>query len=84
MYLVYFDDPSWARAAVRELQDIDIEGQNLRLFQYPKQLRSDPNVGPTGPRGQNGGTDVDDAIDDGDEDDDEDDDDNGEVELSSL
>jgi hypothetical protein len=37
-YLVRFDDPSWARAAVREKQGIPLHGQRLFLMQYPKQL----------------------------------------------
>ena len=39
MFLVHFADPSWARAAVRAFQSKEIEGQALRLAQYPKQIR---------------------------------------------
>lgn len=38
MFVVRFDNPSWARAAVRELQGVDVEGHQLRLAQYPKQI----------------------------------------------
>jgi hypothetical protein len=34
-------DASWARAAVREKQGLDIAGKDLRLIQYPKQLLLD-------------------------------------------
>mmetsp|Transcript_463 Transcript_463/g.804 ORF Transcript_463/g.804 Transcript_463/m.804 type:complete len:287 (-) Transcript_463:352-1212(-) len=39
MYLIHFADPSWARAAVRELQGIVVDGHSLQLIQYPKQIR---------------------------------------------
>lgn len=38
MFLVHFADPSWARAAVREMQGIEVGVNQLRLAQYPKQL----------------------------------------------
>lgn len=41
MFVVHFADPSWARAAVRELQGIKFMGSELRLAQYPRQLQYD-------------------------------------------
>jgi hypothetical protein len=41
MFVVRFLDASWARAAVREKQGLDIAGKDLRLIQYPKQLLLD-------------------------------------------
>ena len=38
MFVVRFANPSWARAAVRELQGVEIENCQLRLAQYPKQI----------------------------------------------
>jgi len=38
LFLVHFADPSWARAAVRELQGVRVRQNLLRLAQYPKQL----------------------------------------------
>jgi hypothetical protein len=37
-FLVHFADPSWARAAVRELQGVRVWHDYLRLAQYPKQI----------------------------------------------
>ena len=39
MFLIHFADASWARAAIRELQGVDVKGKALELFQYPKQIR---------------------------------------------
>lgn len=38
VFLVCFADPSWARAAVRELQGVRVKQDHLRLAQYPKQI----------------------------------------------
>ena len=38
-FLVHFADAAWARAAVRERQSYRIKGKELRLVQYPAQLR---------------------------------------------
>lgn len=38
MYLVHFADPSWARAAVREMQGILVHGRQLKMAQYPQQI----------------------------------------------
>jgi RNA recognition motif-containing protein len=38
MYIVKFKDPSWARAAIRENQNLSINGKHIKLIQYPKQL----------------------------------------------
>ena len=38
LFLVHFADPSWARAAVRELQSVRVGRDFLRLAQYPKQI----------------------------------------------
>ena len=38
MFVVRFANPSWARAAVRELQGVEVENYQLRLAQYPKQI----------------------------------------------
>lgn len=38
MFLVRFADASWARAAIREMQGIEIGGNQLKLAQYPNQL----------------------------------------------
>ena len=38
LFLVHFADPSWARAAVRELQGIRLGQHFIRLAQYPKQI----------------------------------------------
>ena len=38
MFVIRFSDPSYARAAVREMQGLKIHDAELRLAQYPKQL----------------------------------------------
>lgn len=38
VFIVHFADPSWARAAVRELQGIEVRGNFLLLAQYPRQI----------------------------------------------
>jgi hypothetical protein len=38
MFLVRFADPANARAAVREMQGIEVQGREIRLSQYPKQI----------------------------------------------
>ncbi|KAL3914263.1 MAG: hypothetical protein SGILL_006173, partial [Bacillariaceae sp.] len=38
MFVVRFLDASWARAAVRENQGLEVYGKDLRLIQFPKQL----------------------------------------------
>jgi hypothetical protein len=38
IFLVHFADPSWARAAIRELQGLRMRQDFLRLAQYPKQI----------------------------------------------
>jgi len=43
LFLVHFADPSWARAAVRELQGVRVHHNFLRLAQYPKQLVASDN-----------------------------------------
>lgn len=37
MFVVRFHSAAWARAALREKQDLQISGRRLRLVQYPKQ-----------------------------------------------
>lgn len=44
MFLVHFADPSWARAAVRELQGVRVRQDHLRLAQYPKQILCEQNT----------------------------------------
>lgn len=44
MFVVHFADPSWARAAVRDLQSTEIDGKILRLAQYPRQMRVDADA----------------------------------------
>lgn len=39
MFVVHFADPSWARAAVRDLQATNVDGKFLTFAQYPRQLR---------------------------------------------
>eukprot|EP00934_Nitzschia_sp_Nitz4_P003522 Nitzschia sp. Nitz4//scaffold21_size171442//159282//160355//NITZ4_002192-RA/size171442-processed-gene-0.32-mRNA-1//1//CDS//3329542504//3512//frame0 len=39
MYVVRFASPEWARAAVRECQATIVNGKEVRLVQYPRQLR---------------------------------------------
>lgn len=39
MYVVRFADASWARAAVRELQSLRVNGKTIKLVQYPNQIR---------------------------------------------
>jgi hypothetical protein len=39
MFVVHFADPSWARAAVRDLQATNLDGKALTFAQYPRQLR---------------------------------------------
>lgn len=39
-FLIHFADPSWARAAIRERQGANINGANVRLVQFPRQLLS--------------------------------------------
>jgi hypothetical protein len=41
VFIVKFADPSWARAAVRELQGVEVNQVALRLAQYPKQMVRD-------------------------------------------
>ena len=41
MYVVHFADPSWARAALRDLQSTEFDGKVLRFAQYPRQIRWD-------------------------------------------
>jgi len=41
LFVVRFKDPSWARAAVRELQGVEVDNRQLRLAQYPKQITRD-------------------------------------------
>jgi hypothetical protein len=41
VFIVKFADPSWARAAVRELQGVEVKDMALRLAQYPKQIIRD-------------------------------------------
>ena len=38
LFIVHFADPSWARAAVRELQGVRVRDKFLRMAQYPKQI----------------------------------------------
>lgn len=42
LFVVHFADASWARAAVREMQGVEVRQHYLRLAQYPKQLISSP------------------------------------------
>mmetsp|Transcript_11957 Transcript_11957/g.17547 ORF Transcript_11957/g.17547 Transcript_11957/m.17547 type:complete len:333 (-) Transcript_11957:1063-2061(-) len=37
IFLLRFDDPSWARAAIRDMQGVTAHERRLRLAQYPKQ-----------------------------------------------
>jgi hypothetical protein len=39
MYILRFASPAWARAAVRELQSTQINDKEIKLIQYPKQIR---------------------------------------------
>jgi hypothetical protein len=41
MYVVRFASPAWARAAVREMQALQVRGKIVKLVQYPNQLRND-------------------------------------------
>jgi hypothetical protein len=41
MFIVRFNTAAWARAAVREKQDMQIAGRGVRLIQYPNQLLLD-------------------------------------------
>jgi hypothetical protein len=38
---VRFASPAWARAAVREMQALQVRGKIVKLVQYPNQLRND-------------------------------------------
>jgi hypothetical protein len=38
MFILRFADASWARAAIREMQGVRIEGKELLMAQYPSQL----------------------------------------------
>lgn len=38
VFVVHFADPSWARAAIRELQGVQVHERCLRLAHYPRQL----------------------------------------------
>jgi hypothetical protein len=40
-WLVHFRNASWARAALRELQGVSLDGRALLLAQYPQQITSD-------------------------------------------
>jgi len=42
LYIVRFADPSWARAAIRELQGLEFRGNSIKLIQYPNQIRYVP------------------------------------------
>jgi hypothetical protein len=43
-YIVRMKDPSWARAAIRENQNLHINGKFIKLIQYPRQLRKGQGV----------------------------------------
>lgn len=40
-WLVHFRNASWARAALRELQGVSLDGRALLLAQYPQQITND-------------------------------------------
>jgi hypothetical protein len=43
MYVVRFASAAWARAAIREVQSLRLNGKIVKLVQYPKQMRYEEN-----------------------------------------
>jgi hypothetical protein len=39
MFVVRFASASWARAAIREMQGLRVNGKSIKMIQYPNQLR---------------------------------------------
>jgi hypothetical protein len=44
MFLVRFASPAWARAAVREMQNMHLDGKSVKLIQYPRQMLVNENT----------------------------------------
>ena len=39
MFVVRFASAAWARAAIREMQGLRVNGKSIKMIQYPNQLR---------------------------------------------